>query len=45
MGIEDVQASVQNILAGKCITKMGMKVVSANVRNVLACKNLLHPWE
>ena len=36
-------ASVQNILAGKYIANMGIKVVSASVKNVLACKNLLHP--
>ena len=28
MGIEDVRASVQNIIAGKYIAKMGIKVVS-----------------
>ena len=31
MGIEDVWASVQNILAGKYIENMGIKVVSASV--------------
>ena len=36
MGIEDVLASVQNILAGKYIANMGIKVVSASVKNVLA---------
>ena len=46
MGIEDVWASVQNILAGKYIENMGMKVVSASVNlNVSACKNLLLQWE
>ena len=45
MRIEEVQVSVQNILAGKYITKMGVKVVSASVKNVLACRNSLHPWE
>ena len=43
MGIEDVRASVQNIIAGKYIAKIGIKVVSASVKNVLAYKNLLHP--
>ena len=28
MGIEDVRASVQNIIAGKYIAKMGIKVIS-----------------
>ena len=46
MGIKDVQASVQNILAGKYIENMGIKVVSASVNlNVIACKNLLLQWE
>ena len=45
MGIEDVRASIQNILAGKYIGKMGIKVTSVSVKNVLACRNLLHPWE
>ena len=46
MGIEDVQASVQNIIAaGKYIAKMGIKVISASVKNVLAYRNLLQPWE
>ena len=45
MGIEDVWASVQNIIAGKYMAKMGIKVVSASVKNVLAYRNLLHPWE
>ena len=46
MGIEDIRASVQNIIAGKYIDNMGIKVVSASVNlNVIACKNLLLPWE
>ena len=46
MGIEDIWASVQNIIAGKYIENMGTKVVSASVNlNVIACKNLLLPWE
>ena len=45
MGIEDVRASVQNILAGKYIAKMGIIVISVSVQNVLACRNLLHAWE
>ena len=44
MGIEDVRVSVQNIIAGY-IAKIGIKVVSASLKNVLAYKNLLHPWE
>ena len=44
MGIEDIRASVQNIIAGKYIAKMGLKS-SASVKNVLACRNLLHSWE
>ena len=31
MGIEDVPASVQNILAGKYITNVGIKVKSVSV--------------
>ena len=52
MGLEDVRPSVQNILAGKYnanmgikVTNMGINVVSVSVKNILACKNLLHPWE
>ena len=46
MGIEDVRASVQNILAGKYIENMCIKVVSASVNlNVIAYKNLLLQWE
>ena len=35
MGIEDECASVQNILAGKYIANMGIKVVSASVKKFL----------
>ena len=28
MGIEDARASVQNIIAGKYLAKMGIKVIS-----------------
>ena len=45
MAIEDVQASVQNFVAGKYIPNMGIKVISASVKNILTCRNLLHPWE
>ena len=45
MEIEDVRASVQKILAGKYITNIGIKVITVSVKNVLASKILLHPWE
>ena len=45
MLIEDVRASVQNILACKYIANMGIEVVSASLKNILAYRNLLHPWE
>ena len=38
MGIEDARANVQNNLACKCITPMGIKVVSEIVQNIRACK-------
>ena len=45
MGIEDLGASVQNILACKYIANMRIEVVLASVKNILSCRNLLHPWE
>ena len=45
MGIEDVPESAQNIFAGKYIANMDIKVISASVKNVLAHRNLLHPYE
>ena len=44
MGIEDVWASKQDILAGKYFTNMGINVIPVSVKNVLACKDLLQPW-
>ena len=43
MGEINFYMHVNNILACKYITPMGIKVVSVSVKNVLACRNLLHP--